>query len=95
MGKVPGYKIPSAIRTGTATGDNLVGKKVKNGVTVMAIAAGNVLVFAATFSADSPDSGDFVSARALLAAGAEAPTQAARLEHDPAGQLAELAASTS
>lgn len=69
VGKIPGYKIPSVIATGSLHGKNAFGKDVTNGVTIMAVSAGSVNVQAISLSADNEASGDFVAARKLLAAG--------------------------
>jgi hypothetical protein len=69
VGKVPGYKIPSALYAGTVSGKNAFGQSVKNGVTAAGVVKGSVLVAALTSSADNPDSGNVPAALALLRSG--------------------------
>ncbi len=66
QGKVPGYKLPSIWFTGSITGKNAFGKTVTNGITVLAVADGSVLVGVVTDSADTIDSGNVPAALALL-----------------------------
>lgn len=65
VGKVPGYS-RSVWMTGSITGKNALGKTITNGVTLLAVAKGNVLVEAFTDSADNENSGNTPAALALL-----------------------------
>jgi hypothetical protein len=69
IGKVPAYKIPSALFAGTLSGKNAFGQSVKNGITAAAVVKGSVLVAAITTSSDNPDSGNVPAALALLRSG--------------------------
>jgi hypothetical protein len=69
-GGVPGYaKLPGHMWIGSITGKNALGKTITDGVTLVAIAKGNVIVDAYTDSADNTDSGSVPAALALLRAG--------------------------
>lgn len=65
VGKVPGYS-RSVWMIGSVTGKNALGKTITNGITLMAVAKGNVLVEAFTDSADNEKSGNTPAALALL-----------------------------
>jgi hypothetical protein len=65
VGKVPGYS-RSVWMIGSVTGKNALGKTITDGITVMAVAKGNVLVEAFTDSADNQSSGNTPAALALL-----------------------------
>ncbi len=65
VGKVPGYA-DSVWMTGSITGKNALGRKITNGVTLLAVARGNVLVEALTDSADNEASGNTPAALSLL-----------------------------
>lgn len=65
IGKVPGYS-RSVWMTGSITGKNALGKTITNGVTLVAVAQGDVLVEAFTDSADNENSGNTRAALALL-----------------------------
>jgi hypothetical protein len=59
MGTVPGFgRTRSRWINGTIEGNNVFGKKVRNGITVMYVQRRNVIVAAATVSTDNESSGD-------------------------------------
>lgn len=59
LGTVPGYgKTRSIWINATIEGDNVFGKKVRNGVTIMYVQRRNVIVAAFTISTDNESSGD-------------------------------------
>jgi hypothetical protein len=69
-GGVPGYaNLPGHMWTGSITGKNAFGKTITNGVTLVAVVRNNVLVQAATDSADNADSGNIPAALALIRSG--------------------------
>lgn len=66
-GGVPGFtKLPGHMYAGSITGKNAFGKTITDGVTVVAVVQGSVLVEAFTDSSDSTDSGNIPAAIALL-----------------------------
>ena len=66
-GGVPGFsKLPGHMYAGSITGKNAFGKTITDGVTVVAVVQGSVLVEAFTDSADSTDSGNIPAAISLL-----------------------------
>lgn len=67
IGRAPGWGKQSVMMVGTVTGENVFGKKVKNGFTILAVLRGNVLVTVVTTSTSSETSGNVTSARQLLA----------------------------
>jgi hypothetical protein len=66
MGRVPGFRRPCVWATMTIEGTNAFGKTVRNGVTAMGIARGNVVISTATISTDNEQSGDVPGALRLL-----------------------------
>jgi len=66
-GGVPGFpKLPGHMWTGSVTGKNVLGKTITNGLTIVAVVQGNVIVDAFTGSADNMESGNVPAAIALL-----------------------------
>lgn len=70
VGTVPGYgKTRSRWVNATIEGNNVFGKKVRNGLTLMYVQRRNVIVIAATVSTDNEASGDVPAAIKLVRAG--------------------------
>ncbi len=69
MGKVPGYTLPSLWKNVTLEGENAFGKTVRNGVTLMSVVKGNVLIGAATISTENDESGDVPATIRILGSG--------------------------
>lgn len=67
VGRAPGWGKESVMVIGSITGKNLFGQTVTNGVTLLAVLRGNVIVQAVSTSGSNPESGDVLTARRLLA----------------------------
>jgi len=65
-GGVPGLKLPGHMWTGALTGTNGLGKKITDGLTLVAVVDHGVLVDAYTDSASNTESGNIPAAIALL-----------------------------
>ena len=59
------FPTPSLIVNASITGNNLLGKKVTNGVTILGLVSGSVIVEAITTSTSNSDSGDIPGSIAL------------------------------
>ena len=69
VGSVPGWGKQSHMYVGSVSGENVFGKKVTNGVTMLMVLRGPVIVMAFSVSTESEQSGDMQDARKLLLAG--------------------------
>jgi len=69
MGRVPGFKGVTRWENLTIEGENAFGRKVRNGVTMMSVLKGNVVVGAATISTENEASGDVPATIKLLGSG--------------------------
>jgi hypothetical protein len=68
IGRVPGYSLPGDMFAGSVSGHDVSGKPVRNGITYVSVAQGNVLVAGASVSADNTEGGNVPAALALLRA---------------------------